>query len=88
MTNTPMDWADEIAERLAVKEEHDREVGNDCTQGKDMAVALRKAKADGMREAAQHYENLHPYQDIPLGSLTSPFAMALYKTANKIENPS
>ena len=80
-TNPEPDWADAIATSL--DENTERE--NLCLLWPAIAVALRKAKADGMREAAKIAE-AHEYGDDWYRD-GEKIAAALRTQANKIENP-
>lgn len=64
MTDTS-DWADDVAEIITRDMIYSNYGQKDIDR---IAAALRKAKADGMREAIfrfeQRYNNVDPYEDI------------------------
>lgn len=75
------DWADEIAAQLWCKPQHEQKT-MDCDFAASIAAALRKAKADGMREARKSLNNLTGRADAAaLWDLNS----ALKVSADKIE---
>lgn len=71
-----MDWADEIALKLR------RNSGT-----VSVATALRKAKADGVRLAAEYYANNHSYESTLAAPLGGPFVKMLYEAASNLESP-
>lgn len=50
-------WAEHIAAQLWCRPEHEHKV-MDCDFAASIAAALRKAKADGMKEAAEYISTL------------------------------
>ena len=59
MTDTP-DWADEIANKLSRIERGESMEKFFFAQASQIAAALRKAKADGLREAAERTDKWFP----------------------------
>lgn len=75
---TDMDWADKIADGLCAAGEY---VG----QTKAVAAALRKAKADGMREAAAIAYGLLPNK--PTFNDREAALLAIHAAADKLSPP-
>ena len=80
MANKP-DWADEVSWALSNLDEDNRDEREFKT--KQIAAAIRKAKADGMREAAELMESMGAGADVFIHVIH--LALVLDEAADKIE---